>query len=80
MHPALTSHPTRTHPGFHPTKWRDYTTTLDGPEVGIFKEACKRNKVRGPTYPTVTFPLYYEGACSWGGRGPHQRAGNKAQG
>lgn len=32
--------------GFHPTKWRDFTTTLDGPEVAIFKEACKRNKVR----------------------------------
>jgi hypothetical protein len=31
--------------GFHPTKWRDFTTTLDGPEVAIFKEACKRNKV-----------------------------------
>jgi hypothetical protein len=33
--------------GFHPTKWRDFTTTLDGPEVTIFKEACKRNKVGG---------------------------------
>lgn len=27
--------------GFHPTKWRDFTTTVDGPEVAIFKEACK---------------------------------------
>eukprot|EP00983_Pelagomonas_calceolata_P117793 1160445-Pelagomonas_calceolata.AAC.12 len=33
--------------GFHPTKWRDLTTTLDGPEVQVFKEACKRNKVYG---------------------------------
>jgi amidase len=33
--------------GFHPTKWRDYTTTLDGPEVATFAEACKRNKVFG---------------------------------
>ncbi len=31
--------------GFHPLKWKDFTTTLDGPEVAIFKEACKRNKV-----------------------------------
>jgi hypothetical protein len=24
----------------------DLTTTLDGPEVAIFKEACRKNKVR----------------------------------
>ncbi len=33
--------------GFHPEKWRDYTTTLDGPEMKIFAEACVRNKVFG---------------------------------
>lgn len=32
--------------GFHPDKWQDLTTTLDGPEVAIFKEACKKNEVR----------------------------------
>lgn len=26
-------------------RWQDLTTTLDGPEVCIFKEACKKNKV-----------------------------------
>jgi hypothetical protein len=31
--------------GFHPEKWQDLTTTLDGPEVKIFQEACKKNKV-----------------------------------
>lgn len=34
--------------GFHPEKWQDLTTTLDGPEVKIFKEACKKNKVSKP--------------------------------
>lgn len=33
--------------GFHPEKWQDLTTTLDGPEVAIFKDACKKNKVYG---------------------------------
>ncbi|KAF5836623.1 carbon-nitrogen hydrolase [Dunaliella salina] len=33
--------------GFHPTKWRDLTTTLDGPEVQVFREACIRNQVYG---------------------------------
>lgn len=33
--------------GFHPNKWMDFTTTLDGPEVAIFSAACKENKVRG---------------------------------
>ena len=27
-------------------RWQDLTTTLDGPEVCIFKEACRKNKVR----------------------------------
>lgn len=27
-------------------RWMDLTTTLDGPEVSIFKEACRKNKVR----------------------------------
>jgi len=31
--------------GFHPEKWCDLTTTLDGPEVDVFKEACIKNKV-----------------------------------
>jgi amidase len=31
--------------GFHPEKWQDLTTTLEGPEVKIFQEACKKNKV-----------------------------------
>lgn len=29
--------------GFHPTKWGELTTTLDGPEVQIFKQACVDN-------------------------------------
>lgn len=29
--------------GFHPTKWGDLTTTLDGPEVQVFKQACVDN-------------------------------------
>ncbi|KAJ3035601.1 hypothetical protein HDV00_003627 [Rhizophlyctis rosea] len=33
--------------GFHPTKWNEFTSTLDGPEVAMFKEACKRNDVWG---------------------------------
>jgi len=33
--------------GFHPDRWQDLTTTLDGPEVGIFREACRKNKVYG---------------------------------
>jgi hypothetical protein len=28
-------------------RWQDLTTTLDGPEVSIFKEACRKNKVYG---------------------------------
>jgi hypothetical protein len=28
-------------------RWQDLTTTLDGPEVCIFKEACRKNKVYG---------------------------------
>ena len=39
--------PEYTTQGFHPTKWRDLTTTLQGGEVAIFKEACKKNKVFG---------------------------------
>lgn len=34
-------------PGFHPTKWNEFTTTLDGPEVAIFKQACIDNAVFG---------------------------------
>mmetsp|Transcript_3853 Transcript_3853/g.11147 ORF Transcript_3853/g.11147 Transcript_3853/m.11147 type:complete len:378 (+) Transcript_3853:200-1333(+) len=33
--------------GFHPQKWADFTTTVDGPEVQIFKKACIDNKVWG---------------------------------
>src|SRR5205807_8029051 len=33
--------------GFHPTKWKDLTTTVPGPETAIFSEACKKNKVWG---------------------------------
>lgn len=33
--------------GFHPTKWDEFTTTLDGPEVEIFAQACVRNGVWG---------------------------------
>ena len=33
--------------GFHPTLWSSLTTTLDGPEVAIFKNACARNKLWG---------------------------------
>jgi hypothetical protein len=33
--------------GFHPTKWADFTTTVDGPEMDIFKQACKDNGARG---------------------------------
>ena len=33
--------------GFHPSKWRDLTTTVPGPETEIFSEACRRNKVWG---------------------------------
>ncbi|PSC71181.1 acylamide amidohydrolase [Micractinium conductrix] len=33
--------------GFHPHKWGELTTTLDGPEVQIFKQACKDNGVYG---------------------------------
>ncbi len=33
--------------GFHPVKWPELTTTVDGPEVAIFAEACRRNKVWG---------------------------------
>lgn len=33
--------------GFHPTKWADLTTTLDGQEVDIFKKACSENGVWG---------------------------------
>lgn len=29
--------------GFHPTLWSQLTTTLDGPEVEVFKQACKDN-------------------------------------
>src|SRR5438876_5423933 len=28
--------------GFHPTKWKDLTTTVPGPETAIFSEACKK--------------------------------------
>ena len=31
--------------GFHPTKWKDLTTTADGPEMEIFSKACVDNKV-----------------------------------
>ena len=33
--------------GFHPTKWADFTTTVDGPETAIFKQACKDAGVWG---------------------------------
>jgi amidase len=33
--------------GFHPTKWRDLTTTCPGPETAVFSDACRRNKVWG---------------------------------
>lgn len=33
--------------GFHPTKWRDLTTTAPGPETEVWAEACRRNKVWG---------------------------------
>ncbi|KAL4444375.1 hypothetical protein ABPG75_012112 [Micractinium tetrahymenae] len=33
--------------GFHPTLWHTLTTTLDGPEVAIFKQACIDNGVYG---------------------------------
>lgn len=33
--------------GFHPELWDQLTTTLDGPEVAIFKEACRENGVYG---------------------------------
>ena len=33
--------------GFHPQLWSALTTTLDGPEVAIFKDACARNKIWG---------------------------------
>jgi amidase len=33
--------------GFHPTKWAELTTTLDGPEVAIFREACIKHQVYG---------------------------------
>jgi amidase len=39
--------PEYTTQGFHPDKWADLTTTLDGPEVAIFADACRRNKVWG---------------------------------
>eukprot|EP00898_Chlorokybus_atmophyticus_P007226 jgi/Chlat1/7504/Chrsp61S07020 len=33
--------------GFHPFKWADFTTTLDGQEMRIFSQACADNKVWG---------------------------------
>ncbi|KAI3424310.1 hypothetical protein D9Q98_009863 [Chlorella vulgaris] len=33
--------------GFHPTLWPQLTTTLDGPEVQVFKQACRDNGVYG---------------------------------
>jgi amidase len=33
--------------GFHPLKWADLTTTLDGPEVKIFSQSCIDNGVWG---------------------------------
>jgi hypothetical protein len=33
----------------HTRRWQDLTTTLCGPEVAIFKEACKKNKVWAAT-------------------------------
>ena len=39
--------PEYTTQGFHPTKWSELTTTLDGDEVQIFSEACKKNGVFG---------------------------------
>jgi predicted amidohydrolase len=39
--------PEYTTQGFHPDKWSDLTTTLDGEEVEIFKKACVDNQVYG---------------------------------
>jgi len=48
-------------------RWQDLTTTLDGPEVGIFREACKKNKVR-LTEPAVSISraagATWQPACS----------------
>ncbi|KAK9809224.1 hypothetical protein WJX72_011613 [[Myrmecia] bisecta] len=33
--------------GFHPTKWADLTTSLNGREVEVFKQACVQHKVYG---------------------------------
>jgi amidase len=33
--------------GFHPTKWHDLTTTVDGPEVEVFAQACVENNLWG---------------------------------
>jgi amidase len=48
--------PEYTTQGFHPSKWRDLTTTLDGPEVAVFKESCKKNKASLLTILHVLLP------------------------
>jgi hypothetical protein len=49
--PRASSNPQYSTQGFHPDRWQDLTTTLDGPEVAIFKEACKKNKVGVGQWP-----------------------------
>src|SRR5207244_10697640 len=33
--------------GFHPTKWKDLTTTAPGPETAISADACRKNTAWG---------------------------------
>ena len=36
--------------GFHPQKWADFTTTVNGPEVQIFRKACIDNEVTDESF------------------------------